>query len=181
MEYPSLTQLRGLAGRAALAAPASCALVLLLHGCVVYQLGSTPPPGIKRIHVPIFVNKTGEPDLETVAAQSAIAEFQKDGTLVVAPRDNCDAVLAVTLTQLKLEPLRYEADRSKTAKEYRLRIAADVVLKRAGTEEIVLTRRTEGWSTFIVTGDMAASKRAAFPGAAENLARHIVSAVTEYW
>ena len=47
------------------------ALVPLLGGCLGYRLGTTLPPGIRSLHVPTFVNLTGEPGLESETATTA--------------------------------------------------------------------------------------------------------------
>ena len=55
-------------------------------GCVGlgYRLGSSLPPDIRSVYVPVFVNRTGEPRVETEATRAAKQEFQRDGTLHLA-------------------------------------------------------------------------------------------------
>jgi hypothetical protein len=150
-------------------------------GCAGYRLGSTLPPGLRSVHVPVFVNRTAEPQLENDATQAAMAEFQKDGTLRVAPAAEADAVLEVELTAFGLEPLRYDRDRAKTAVEYRARISARLVFKENRTGEVLMSKTVEGESTFVPTGDLSTAKRTAIPAAAADLAHDIVEAVVEYW
>lgn len=164
------------------AASALALLILPLGGCGVYRLGSTLPPNVKTICLPTFINKCGEPQVENETTQAAIQEFQKDGTLrvVQAPGD-ADLVMDVTLSQYKLEPLRYEKDQPKTTKEYRLRIVADIVVRKAKVQEPLVKRSVAGEATFIVVGDLTTSKHSALPAAARDLAHRIVESVTEAW
>jgi len=155
-------------------------LVAGLGGCI-YRLGTTLPPGVYSVHVPTFVNQCREPLVETETTGAAIQEFQKDGTLRIADADHADAILNVTLVDYKLEPLRYEKDDAKTAKEYRLSITADLVFEWTQTNQVLVKRRVVGESTFVPAGDITSSKREALPAAARDLAHNIVESVVEYW
>lgn len=53
-------------------------LMCALSGCAGYKLGSNLPPGILSVAVPVFVNQTGQPSLETITTGAVIEEFQKD-------------------------------------------------------------------------------------------------------
>jgi hypothetical protein len=152
-----------------------------LGGCRGYRLGSTLPPGVRTVHVPTFVNRTREPLLEAEATQAAIREFQRDGTLRVTGAREADLVLEAALVDYRLEPLRFQPDRARTTREYRLRLFADVTVRRAGVEAPLLTRRVQGESTFEPAGDLSSAKRGALPQAARDLAHDIVESVVEYW
>ena len=155
--------------------------VLAAAGCV-YQLGSSLPPNLQTIYLPMFVNKCGEPQVENDTTRAAIQEFQKDGTLRVVPSAaEADLVLEVTLNRYKLTPLRYERDQSRTTREYRLRIGADVVVRKTKPAGILTRASVEGETTFLVAGDLTNSKRTALPAAALDLAHRIVETVTEAW
>lgn len=150
-------------------------------GCAGYRLGSALPPGIETIHVPAFVNQTGEPQLESVTTSLTIQEFQRDGALKVTDPERADVTLAVTLVSFELEPLRFEKDNTRRTREYRLIIGADIVLKQSGAEGTLLERHVKGDTTFILTGDITSAKRDALPDAARDLAHDIVESVVEYW
>jgi len=72
--------------------------------------GQHAAPGVKTVAVPMFVNVTDHPELETEITKAAIAEVQKDGTLRVVPADAADAVLEVRLIRYTLVPTRFRAD-----------------------------------------------------------------------
>ena len=164
--------------------PAACAAVavLLAAGCAGYRLGSTLPAGVRSVYVPTFFNKTGEPLMEADTTSATVREFQKDGTLRVMPSaDLADLDLKVTLVKYGLEALRYEADNSKKAREYRLRIDAQVVCKRKGVDKPLVQKDVAGEATFFPEGGLSTAKQQALPDAADDLAHHIVEAITEAW
>jgi hypothetical protein len=156
-------------------------LAAALAGCAGYRLGGSPPPGISSIHVPAFVNNTGEPAIEARASDATLQEFQRDGTVKIAEAGQADATLQVALVAYKLVPLRYLRDRAKTTREYRLQLTADLELKRAGTGEVLLQKRVLGETTFLLEADITSAKRLALPEAARDLAHEIVESVVELW
>lgn len=155
--------------------------VLAVSGCAGYRLGSTLPPGLKTIYVPTFVNNTREPQLESEATQAVLQEFQKDGSLSLTTADRADAILRVSLVSYRLVPLRYDKDRAKTTREYRLKLQADVECTRTDTGDVLVSRRVSGESTFEPVGDLSSAKRDALPEAARDLAHDIVESVVETW
>ena len=156
-------------------------LIAGLGGCAGYELGSTLPPGVKSLHVPTFINRCGEPLLETETTRATLQEFYKDGTLRTTGPGQADAVLEVTLVGYDLEPLRYEKDKVRKTKEYRLTITADIVFRETKTGKILVRKQVEGETTFISASGLSASKRKALPQAARDLAHDIVESVVECW
>lgn len=159
------------------------ALVLFASaGCIGYHLGSTLPPGVSSVFVPVVVNETTEPGIETPATSAMIDEIQLDGSLKIAPRDTADSILEVRLKQYALSPLRYRKDRTATAREYRLTLIADAVLrKRSTNEEIYRINKVSGFTTFEALTDLPSARRDALPDAARDLAHRIIRSATEYW
>ncbi len=151
-------------------------------GCAGYKLGSNLPPGIRSVAVPVFVNETGEPGLETLTTSATIQEFQKDGSLKVADRSGADTVVEVTLRKYTLTPLRYRSDRATTAREYRLTLVADVTWMRLpGQEVLARTSKVEGYKDFEALVDLPSARRDALPDAAADLAHRIVRTIVEHW
>ena len=170
----------GIATRIAVAA--MLAGLLCVNGCVGYRLGSSLPPGLKSVFVPVFVNDTGEPGLEALATSAAIAEIQKDGSLKIAPKETADTVLEVHLRRYTLDPLRFQKDQVNTAREYRLTLVADVVLRKTATgETLVNARGIAGYSDFPALTDLPSARRTALPATATDLAHRIVRSIVEYW
>ncbi len=157
-------------------------LLATVSGCTGYKLGSNLPAGIRSVAVPVFVNQTGQPGLETLTTGAAIQEFQKDGALSVVPRNEADSVLEVTMTRYFLTPLRYRENKTTTAREYRLTIRADVIFRRTSTKEILSqTSGIEGYADFEALSDLPSAQRNALPKASRDLAHRIVKTVVEFW
>ena len=157
-------------------------LVLATSGCVGYKLGSNLPPGITSINIPVFTIEAKEPGLETILTGAAIQEFQKDGSLKVLPKEQANSILEVTVRKYELEPLRYRRDKATTAKEYRLILTADVILKKLPSNEIVVnTKGVIGFTTFTALADLPSARRLALPKAASDLGQRVVKCVVEYW
>jgi len=158
------------------------AAVLLAGGCVGYRLGTTLPADVKTIHVPTFVNRSGEPLLENEATRATRQAFQQDGALRLAREATAaDLVLTTTLTRLKLEPLRYRQDRPRATREYRVLVEAEIVAVRTRPAGVLVQRKVAGEATFEFGGDLATAKATALPLAAADLAHQIVRAVAESW
>ena len=157
-------------------------VVMMGAGCASYRLGTTLPGDIKTISVPVFINDTKEPLLETPTTSATVNEFQREGTLSVRRQDQADTLLEVTLTALEIEPLRYSREENLTGVQYRMKIHAHMVFSKMGAEkEVLLERKVIGEETYFLIGDMSSSKRRAIPEAARDLAHHMVESIVEYW
>jgi len=157
------------------------AVGVLLAGCAGYKLGSTLPPDIKTVHVLPFVNQSGEPLLENQTMRAAISEFQKDGTLRVVDSDAADLLVDVTLTECKLDPVRYNQDSARTAQEYRLWIRGKIRVRRQPAGTVMFAGGVVGETTFDFAGDLSSARTRAIPAASSDLAHKIVESVVEYW
>ncbi|MCK5528447.1 MAG: hypothetical protein KAI74_02080 [Kiritimatiellae bacterium] len=158
-------------------------LSLISSGCssMGYRLGTTLPKGLESVRVPIFINKTKEPLLETATTQATIQEFQREGTMKIV-KNSADTLLEVILTDFVLEPVRYSQNESLTGQEYRIRIYADMVFSKTLPEKtVMIEKRVIGEATFILTTDLSSGKLSALPAAADNLGYHIVNNIVEYW
>ena len=156
-------------------------VVLGSAGCVGYKLGSMLPPGIRTLHVPTFKNESGEPEIEGETTQAAIQEFQKDGTLRIVDAGQADAILTVRLKNYKADALRYDRDRSKTTREYRLKVSATLTFSSVRDKKVLLEKDVVGECTFESLGDPNAARREALPDLARDLAHEIVENVVEFW
>ena len=156
----------------------------LLAGCAGYRLGSMLPADIKTIHVPTFVNKTKEPQIESATTSAAIQEFQKDGSLKIADQGRADAILKVTLTDFRIDPVAFRSQQLErtAAKQYRMTIFASIVMTRRSDDTVIAENpRVYGEYVFDVVGDLSSSKLTALRPTAEDLAHNIVEKVVETW
>lgn len=157
-------------------------LLVSCAGCAGYRLGSTLPEGVASVFVPVVVNETTEPGLETAATSATVEEIQLDGSLKIAAKEQADSVLEIRLKRYTLTPLRYRKDQTATAQEYRLTLIASAVLRRASNNEVLYkSDSVSGFATFDALADLPSARRNALPAAAKDLAHRIVRSVTGYW
>jgi hypothetical protein len=159
-------------------------LALGLPGCAGYRVGSMLPPDIKTVHVPTFVNKTKEPLLEVDTTAAVIEEIQKDGSLLIAKKDDADSILEVTLIDFSLDPVSYRKESSNltAARQYRMTITVSYVLRRTADDTIASESASlAGDFVFELIGDLSSSKLRGIPGASADLAHKIVERLVETW
>jgi hypothetical protein len=144
-------------------------------------VGTTLPENIRSVHVKMFENQSGEPDIEGEATSATVREFQREGTLSIAPEDKADSILTTRLLSYLLKPLRYSEDRATETQEYRLTLVARMILKSVETDEAIVHTTVKGEATFELIGDLAVDKRSALPAATTDLARRIVEQAVEAW
>jgi hypothetical protein len=82
--------------------PVSVVLLLLVSGCGYHFSGEGPGPrpGLKSVAIPVFKNKTSEPDLGSLFAGALRREFLRKGDLRVVPVDEADAIFEGTITSV---------------------------------------------------------------------------------
>ena len=153
-------------------------LCLVMAGCG-YQLGSIKIGENKKIAVPIFVNRTGKPDLETRVTNAVIAQMQIDGSYkVVTDLSQADFVLLGELVSYSRDAVTF--DRSDITQEYRTTLIAKLIFKDAKTDKIVWTSsRVQGEALFPRGSDQAEAERASLPRVTQDLAKFIVEKVVD--
>lgn len=143
-----------------------------------YRIGSLLPPDLKTIAVPMFENRTPEPQLESLVTNAVIKEIIADGTLKVTDRENADLILSGQVIDYRREPLRFTKD--VVTEEYRLIIAVKARLIDLRRNKVMWeTDRIQGDTTFFVRTSLPASEQAALPKALRDLAHHIVEKIVE--
>lgn len=158
------------------------ALLLTLTGCSGYRLGSQLPADISSVYVPTVRNNTDEPLLENEMTRAVLAQIQRDGSLQIATEEKADAILYVTVDHYTINPLAYDGNNRSRPNEYRLILGARIEMVRNDNGKILARNSSlRGRNDFPLTGDLTTAKQNGLPGAAEDLARYIVAAVTEAW
>lgn len=155
--------------------------LLITPGCVGYRVGSQLPADIQTVFVNIPQNHTEEPLLENDIANAFLAQLQRDGSLTLISEDQADAIAYIEITGFRTEALAFNPANRSQATEYRLMIDANITLTRANGNILVQSGTLSGRGVFLLSGDLTASRRNALRPAADDLARRLVSAITEAW
>jgi len=166
------------------------ALALLLSGCAGYHIGPVKPSrfeGVNTIAVNTFTNKTLQPRVEVLLANSVIKQIQQDGTYQIAGEATADAVLEGTLDEIRRRPSRFVRGNVLQTREYELVLRVSYRVLSRATGKLLDQRTVSGSTSFFVSGsgtlaaDVNQDELQAFPLAAEDLATRLVSQISEGW
>jgi len=135
---------------------------------------------VKKIDVPTVINKTFEPNVQSLITDTIINRFNNDGTFEITGQAQADATLSITINEIDRTPLRFATSNSLVTQEYQLTIRATYELK-SKSGKMLNSFSAQGITTFFVSNDLIASQRQAIPLAAESLANDIVSQISEAW
>jgi len=155
---------------------------LLLNGCAGYQLGTMLPDDIKTVYVPVFLNDTDEPLIETEITRAVIKELRRDGSLKAVDEADADSILLVRIKEYELKPQSFVRENRSRVNQYRANISAEVYFQRKSTGEILAQRSSvTGYGIFDFQTDLISAKRLALPEVADDLAHEIVELIVEAW
>jgi len=154
---------------------------LLVAGCG-YKLGEirpTPMRSVRSLAVPTFKNRTYEPRVEALFADSLTKRLQQDGTYQITYEDKADAVVECTIIQLERAAMRSVDNNVLATSEFRLRARADFVVRDRVTGAILMQGQAWGDTSFFSGNDLQTIERQAISLAAANLAEDITTRLTE--
>ena len=163
-----------------IAAVIACAL---LGGCG-YKLGEirpTPMRSVRNLAVPTFKNKTYEPRVEVLLADTLIKTLQEDGTYTIVSEDNAEAILNCTLTRIERSSLRSVQSNVLDTAEFGLRLDIAYQVSDRVTGSILKKGRVNGDTSFFSNTDLQTAERQAIPVAARNAAVKLTTEVAEGW
>ena len=158
-------------------------LAVLLEGCAGYHLGPATPGYLKNVHaiaVPTFANSTITPRIEVLVTNTVIKQFQQDGTFRIVNADSADATLKGEIVGVNRSPARSVRGNVLSTTEFNLTLIVKYSL--VGRDQKALgSGGVSGSTSFFVGTDVATDERQALPLATEELARHLVSQLSEGW
>ena len=163
-----------------IAAVIACAL---LGGCG-YKLGEirpTPMRSVRNLAVPSFKNKTYEPRVEVLLADTLIKTLQEDGTYTIVSEDNAEAILNCTLTKIERSSLRSVQNNVLATAEFGLRLDIAYQVSDRVTGSILKKGKVRGDSSFFSNSDLQTTERQAIPVAARDAAIKLTTEVAEGW
>jgi hypothetical protein len=159
------------------------AVAVLLTGCG-YKLGEirpTPMRSVRTLAVPTFKNKTFEPRLEVLFADTLVKRMQQDGTYELVGDDKADAILYCTIDKVERRALRSVQNNVLATSEFGLRVFVTYEVQDRVTGAILIKSSAQGNTTFFSGNDLQTIERQAFSNAASDLANNIMAEVSEGW
>jgi hypothetical protein len=161
----------------------SLLLALLVGGCAGYHVGPATPAHlrhVKSIAVPTFANTTLVPRIEVLVTGTVIKQFHQDGTFRIANEDQADAILKGEIVTVARSPARSVRGNVLATTEFNLNVAVRYSL--VGRDGKPLSAGgASGATSFFRSSDVGTDERQALPLAAEELAKHLVSQLSEGW
>ncbi len=159
-------------------------LCLAFAGCAGYVIGPIQPTYMKDVHrvaVPIFENRTLEPDIDALATTTLIKALQQDGTYQISAVDGADAEIRGAVTDVVRSKARSVTGNVLASSEFNLTVRLHLEVLKARTNVVIARRDVEGTSRFFVGNDVTTQERQAIPLAIEDAANQAASYLTEGW
>jgi hypothetical protein len=136
---------------------------------------------VRNLAVPTFKNKTYEPRVEVLLADTLIKTLQEDGTYTIVSEDNAEAILNCTLTRIERSSLRSVQNNVLATAEFGLRLDIAYQVSDRVTGSILKKGKVRGDSSFFSNSDLQTTERQAIPVAARDAAIKLTTEVAEGW
>jgi Lipopolysaccharide-assembly len=155
----------------------------VLTGCG-YKLGEirpTPLRTVRTLAVPTFKNRTYEPRVEVLLADTLIKTLQEDGTYTIVSDDIADAILNCTLTKIERRSIRSVQNNVLATAEFGLDLDVAYQVADRVTGSILRRGKVRGNTSFFSSTDLQTTERQAIPIAAKDAAIKLTVEVAEGW
>lgn len=157
--------------------------VIFLGGCG-YKLGEirpTPMRSVRYLAVPTFKNRTYEPRVEVLLADTTIKQLQQDGTYTIVSEEKADAILYCTLNKAERRSIRSVLNNVLATSEFELNLQVEYEVHDRVTGAILMEGTAVGRTQFFTSNDLQVAERQALSIAAQDLATQITTEITEGW
>lgn len=127
--------------RVSLLAALLAGVFYLVTACGDMPTKKAIPDNIQKLYVPIFENKTGQPNVENLLTKKVVQNFIVDGRLQVAAKENADAVLIGTIQ--RYDRIVLTRDANQVPQQYKLQVVVDLDFKDLKTGEQLWSTKAE--------------------------------------
>lgn len=159
-------------------------LAIYISGCGYALVGtqSSLPSYMKKIAIPVFENTTSRYQLEVIVTNQVIQKFQKYKNVAISTsEEDADAILLGKITNYRQYSISYNPD--GTSSEYRIEIAAEIVLKDLVKKEIYYENKNfSSYADFKASADLdtlVAMEQEAWEEAAKKFAESLAGVIIE--
>lgn len=147
-----------------------------LGGCG-YSFRGSLPSHIQTIAVPIFENRTLQPNVDSIITRAVVQAFATDGRLRVVRRGDADAILEGQIVRYRVDAIAYDSNLNILA--YRLTLGLNLTMRDVRRNTLLLNQApVSEQAEFRVAGSVATTidiEESALIQAADTIARNIVS------
>jgi hypothetical protein len=135
---------------------------------------------VHSIAIPTFENKTLLPRIEILVTDTVIKQFQQDGTFRIA-NSGADATLKGEIIRINRSPARSVVGNVLATSEFNLAVRVKYKLVGPDGKQIGPQGEVTGTTSFFVGTDVTTDERQALPLATEELAKRLVTQLSEGW
>ena len=124
-----------------------CVIGFSSFGCGVYSFsGSTLPPHIRTVGIPLFEDRTTEFGMDQLLTDALTEEITEDNTLKIANPREADAIISGTIMSVKDRTGQYDAN--ETASDYRVTISVKVRFEDVKKRKILWEHTISQWGAY---------------------------------
>ena len=156
-------------------------LLALIWGCSYSFTGSSVPPHLKTIAIPIVKDKSGsgEPTLSNDFTQNLTQQFIEDNSLYVVNTVTADAILSVTITSM-VDRAEVVSGENEKATERRIIVNVKAVYKDLVMKKTIFDKNFSNYGIF-ETDNYIENRHGAIQDAIDNVALDLLLAVVADW
>jgi len=136
---------------------------------------------VHTIAVPTFKNLTILPRIEVLVTSTVIKQFQQDGTYRITSPESADATLKAEIVRVGRSPARSVRGNVLATTEFNLNLSLRYTLIARDGKPLAGPAEVSGGTSFFVSTDVTTDERQALPLATEELAKRLVSQLSEGW
>ncbi|MDA3925273.1 MAG: LPS assembly lipoprotein LptE [Kiritimatiellae bacterium] len=156
--------------------------LIFITGCASYRFTSKVPIESRTIAVPVFENESYFPELDAIATQYTLREFQREGTFKIKPVKEAAYKLIGCVTRANSQSLSYNRNLESRTSEYQHNVTVKITLVETSTGKILINDMPiTARSSFLSQNDMLTDMQDAYPRIAKELAQSIVDTVLAQW
>ena len=154
----------------------------LFSGCGYHLVGtgSSLPPHLKTISIPVFKNTSSQPEIHRELTSAVLESFISDGRLKVAKKDDADLIMDATLTYYKKRNVSFGSQ--DLVSNIIVEVEIELKVTDQITNKIFMKEKFKTQWDYISTSDIAATERArlkALDLGFQDLGRRLVSLLVD--
>lgn len=104
--------------------PVALAFVGAFSACGDIPVNKSMPNTVKRVSIPVFENRTGQPGIENELTRRTVQDFIVDGRIQVGARDQSQAELRCIIQ--RYDRIVLTRDANQVPQQYKLQVVVDV-------------------------------------------------------
>ncbi len=116
-------------------------------GCSPYSFsGSSIPPHIKSVSIPIFENETAEFGIKEKVTDALLDNFISENILKISDKKNADSIIQGSIVKISDVPFTF--DENEIVQEYRVTIYLNLVWQDQIKNKKLFDGKLSGWGVY---------------------------------